>query len=211
MTALGQLRSCLPAPELVGCRGSSRRNRAKADQRPPIFRYRGYSCRGRRCLRWALVSQEETLALPQGGGAPVADHAMREAAQDRRTHGPPRPQHHLPVGRGGRLAAGVRANPGTDRPAACAAGAGLIEVITARGKATGEVCLDDGKTGVQCDETAAGVDPRGWRSVWSQPVNFTIVAEGGPEPSRTGCPRGLEAEWPTPTMVAPIATRGTGL
>ena len=68
---------------------------------------------------------------------------------------------------------------GRDRPAACAAGAGLIEVITARGKATGEVCLDDRKTGVQCDETAAGVDPGGWRSVWSQPVSFTIAPEGG--------------------------------
>ncbi len=127
----------------------------------------------------SAYSQEETLALPQGGGAQVADHATREAAQDRRTHGPPRPLHHLPVGRGGRLAAGVRTNPGADRPAACAAGADLIEVITARGKATGEVCLDDRKTGVQCDETAAGVDPGGWRSVWSQPVSFTIAPEAG--------------------------------
>jgi len=42
MSLVGQLRSCLPAPGLVCCRGSSRRNRAKADHWPPIFRYRGY-------------------------------------------------------------------------------------------------------------------------------------------------------------------------
>ncbi len=50
--------------------------------------------RSARLLVWSrtsLISQEETLALPQGNGAPVADHATREAAQDRRTHGPPRP------------------------------------------------------------------------------------------------------------------------
>ena len=43
------------------------------------------------------------------------------------------------------LWAAVRANPGADRPAAC----------------------------------AAGVDPRGWRSLWSRPVNFTVAPEGG--------------------------------
>ncbi len=109
----------------------------------------------------------------------VAGDAAGEAGQDRREDGPPRPLYHVPDGRGRDIAADVRTNPGADRPAACAAGAGLIEVITARGKATGEVCLDDRKTGVQCDETAPGVDPGGWRSVWSQPVSFTIAPEGG--------------------------------
>ena len=47
MSGLGQLRSCLLAPRVVGCQGSSRRNPTKADVPPMNFGYRGYCCRGR--------------------------------------------------------------------------------------------------------------------------------------------------------------------
>ncbi len=40
-------------------------------------------------------SQERTLALPEGSGPLVADHLMREAAQDWSEGRAPRPLHHF--------------------------------------------------------------------------------------------------------------------
>jgi len=62
-----------------------------------------------------------TLALPEGGGAMVADHPAGEAGQDRRQGGEPRPLRHLPDGRGGGAAAALWIDPAGLCPSPAAA------------------------------------------------------------------------------------------
>ena len=52
------------------------------------------------------------------GGAVVAEHAAREAGQDRRPDRAPRPLPRIPAGRGGGAASIVRRHPAPDRPPA---------------------------------------------------------------------------------------------
>ena len=60
----------------------------------------------------------------------------------------------------------------------CVAGAGVMHGAMKNTKATGGVCLGDGKTGIGHDETSLGAGPGGWRSALPQPVNVEITAEG---------------------------------
>ena len=46
-----------------------------------------------------------------------------------------------------------------------------------RGKVTGEVCIDDEKTGYERDETAIGADPCGQRSALSIPIGLSIAVK----------------------------------
>ena len=71
-------------------------------------------------LAYNLANFLRSLALPQRGGALVADDAAREAGQDRRPDRPPRPLRRLPARRGGGAAGAVRRDPAPDRPAAAA-------------------------------------------------------------------------------------------
>ncbi len=54
------------------------------------------------------------VGLAEGGGALVADHATREAGQDRGQSCPPWPVRHVPIGGGGGAEGTVPENLGPD-------------------------------------------------------------------------------------------------
>lgn len=107
----------------------------------------------------------------------MVDHARGEADRDRRKDGPPWPLCFAPDARGCPIGTDVLADPGAQRPAACAAGAGLIPAVLAEGKITGEVCIDDEKTGYERDEAAIGVDPCGPRTALAATIGRGIAVE----------------------------------
>ena len=77
-------------------------------------------------LAYNLANFLRSLALPQGGRAVVADHAAREAGQDRRPDRATRAVRGLPARRGGDAASALRRDPAPDRPLARTAhGSGL--------------------------------------------------------------------------------------
>ncbi len=45
-------------------------------------------------------------------------------------------------------------------------------------KATGGVCLDDVKLGIECRKAAVGAGPGGWRTVLHHTINLEITIEG---------------------------------
>jgi hypothetical protein len=59
-----------------------------------------------------------------------------------------------------------------------AAGADLNRAAIKERKAAGEVCLDDGKYGVERHETAVGLGLESGCSVSSKPMKSEIVVEG---------------------------------
>ena len=69
-------------------------------------------------LAYNLANFLRSLALPRRGRAVVADHAAREAGEDRRPDRAPRPLRRVPAGRGGGAAGAVRRDPAPDRPLA---------------------------------------------------------------------------------------------
>ena len=79
-------------------------------------------------LAYNLANFLRTLALPESR-ALVADHAAREAGQDRRPDRAPRPLRGVPAGRGRGAAGAVRRHPAADRwPAAKAAAAPGVRI-----------------------------------------------------------------------------------
>jgi len=80
-------------------------------------------------LAYNLGNFMRTLALPQGGGAVVADQPARKADQDRREGRQPRSLRHFPARRGRGVAADVRRHPVADRPAACTARTGMTAAV----------------------------------------------------------------------------------
>ena len=81
-------------------------------------------------LAYNLANFLRWLALPERGGALVADHVAREAGQDRRPDRPARALRRVPAGRSRCAAVAVRRDPAPDRPAARIARAGDVTVRT---------------------------------------------------------------------------------
>jgi hypothetical protein len=77
------------------------------------------------CARLQPRQLHADVGDAQGGGVVVADQPVREADQDRRQGGEPRPLCHVPDGRGRGAAADVPGSPAVDRAAAGTAGAGI--------------------------------------------------------------------------------------
>ncbi len=119
--------------------------------------------------------------------------ARRQAGQFSRSQ----PLCHVRDGRGRGVGRDVRAEPGTDRSATCAAGAGLIHAaVGGVRKATGGVFLDDKKAGLEHHESAVGAGPGGRRNAlptrqatskfpWKAKV-ATLMARIGGHPGNVG-------------------------
>ena len=82
------------------------------------------------------------------------------------------------VGGGRSVTANVRVYPVTDRPTACAAGAGLNHAaVVVEGKATGGVCLDYEHHGHECHEAALDAGVGSKRSALPTPIDLRIAVE----------------------------------
>ena len=90
-------------------------------------------------LAYNLANFLRTLGPAGGGRAVVADHAAREAGQDRRQDRAPRPLRRVPAGRGGGAASAVRRDPAPDRPAQAKAPPDMSEASKVSSNPTGEV------------------------------------------------------------------------
>ncbi len=140
----------------------------------------------RACLQSRQLHAHAGLAT--GDCALVADHAAGEADQDRRENDPPWPLRHVPDGRGRGVAANVRSDPGADCLTACAAGAGLIQAaVGGERKTTGDVCLDDKKSGHEHRETAIGANADREQSAPSPASASKLLSKAGMATLMVGC------------------------